>query len=447
MTVIDQPSEDDVAHALDVLDAAVGGLQVVDLDALAPAEELAVVGKLEVLRRRLDHGTDRAADHLDRSAAFSLDGHKSAKGALKAIGRLSGSEAYGRVQTARALRQLPIVEAAYARGEIPTGHMRAIGRVVSNPRVKEHVAGADAAFAAEAAKLGYDDFVAVLRRWESLADSDGAAQRAEHLHKRRRFSLHESDIDGSFAAEGRFGPFQGATMQEIFDKFEDAEFAADWAEARELHGDDTRVEHLDRTPAQRRADTLLAIFRRAAAADAGARSPEPLVNIVIDQETFEDELRRAAGEEVDIDPNGDLGDRRCHTIGGTPLHPSDAVAAALIGHVRRVVLDGDGNVIDLGRRCRLFTGSARDAAMLQALVRGPGGLGCLWPGCDGRGRCLQVDHRNPAIRGGPTNVANSDAYCGSHNRIKERGFRPVRGPGGEWTIHRPGDGGPITPPA
>ncbi|HAS12764.1 MAG TPA: hypothetical protein DCS55_19975, partial [Acidimicrobiaceae bacterium] len=96
---------------------------------------------------------------------------------------------------------------------------------------------------------------------------------------------------------------------------------------------------------------------------------------------------------------------------------------------------------------RLFTGSARDAAMLQALVRGPGGLGCLWPGCDGRGRCLQVDHRNPAIRGGPTNVANSDAYCGSHNRIKERGFRPVRGPGGEWTIHRPGDGGPITPPA
>ena len=34
----------------------------------------------------------------------------------------------------------------------------------------------------------------------------------------------------------------------------------------------------------------------------------------------------------------------------------------------------------------------------------------------------------------------------AHNRIKERGFRPVRGADGAWTIHRP-DGGPITPPA
>ena len=111
-----------------------------------------------------------------------------------------------------------------------------------------------------------------------------------------------------------------------------------------------------------------------------------------------------------------------------------------------MVLDGAGNVIDLGRRQRLFTGSSRDAAFLQALLRGPGGLGCLWAGCDGRGRNLQVDHRDPAGRGGPTNVANSDAYCGFHNRIKERGFRPVRGPSGEWTIHRPDGGGSITPP-
>ena len=116
----------------------------------------------------------------------------------------------------------------------------------------------------------------------------------------------------------------------------------------------------------------------------------------------------------------------------------------MIGHVRRVVVDSAGNVIDVGRKRRLFTGTGRDAALLQALLRGPGGLRCLWPGCDGRGRCLQADHREPAARGGPTDVANSDVYCGSHNRIKERGFRPVRGPDGTWTIHRPDAGGPIT---
>lgn len=70
-------------------------------------------------------------------------------------------------------------------------------------------------------------------------------------------------------------------------------------------------------------------------------------------------------------------------------------------------------------RRRLFTGSARGAALLQALLRAQGGLRCLWPGCD--------------------------AYCGFHNRTKERGFRPDRRPDGTWIIHRPDDQGPITP--
>lgn len=110
------------------------------------------------------------------------------------------------------------------------------------------------------------------------------------------------------------------------------------------------------------------------------------------------------------------------------------------------MVDAAGTVIDLGRRRRLFTGSSRDAAFLQALLRGPGGLRCLWPGCDAHGGCLQADHRKPAVLGGPTDVDNSDVYCGFHNRIKERGFAPERTPDGDWIIHRPDGAGPITPP-
>ncbi|MDP3400615.1 MAG: DUF222 domain-containing protein, partial [Brevundimonas sp.] len=154
--------------ALAALDHAVGLVQAADLDDLTPAEELALVGRLEVLRRRLDHGTDRAAGHLDRSAAFSFDGHKTAKSALKAIGRLSGSEAHGRVQTSRALPRLPLVEAAYAAGRIPTEHVRAIARTIANPRVASWVSGADPIFAHHATVLGYDDFCAALKQWEAL---------------------------------------------------------------------------------------------------------------------------------------------------------------------------------------------------------------------------------------------------------------------------------------
>lgn len=197
---------------------------------------------------------------------------------------------------------------------------------------------------------------------------------------------------------------------------------ADWAEARERHGEDARIEHLPRSARQRRADALVEIVRRAGVAPEG-RTPEPLVNIIVDQDTFEDELRRAAGQPVGADPKGDLDGRRCHTIGGTPLHPADAVAAALVGHVRRVVVDGAGTVIDLGRKRRLFTGASRDAVMLQTLPRSPGGLGCFWPGCDGPAN--HADHRDRATDGGPTDAANGDA--------------------GGWQILRP-DGRPITPP-
>ncbi|WP_436793344.1 HNH endonuclease [Actinospongicola halichondriae] len=430
-------------EALAVLEAAVGLVQTAQLDA-APATELSSVRRLEKVRRRLDHGTDRAAGHLDTSAAFSLDGHRHARSALKHLGRLPGSAALGRVTTARALRDLPAVEAAYARGGIPTGHVRAIARAVSNPRVRDFVSVADPIFAGQASELPYDEFCSWLREWESLADADGSAEAAERVHERRCFSLLENEIDGSFTSAGHHGALQGSAMSELLDVYERAEFEADWADARAVHGADARAEHLARTPAQRRADALFEIFRRAGAVSGDARSPEPLVNIVLDQDTFENELRRAAGEPVETDPNETEG-RRCHTVGGATLHPADAVAAAMIGHVRRIVVDAAGNVIDVGRKRRLFTGSARDAALLQSMLRGPGGLRCLWPGCDGRGGCLQVDHREPAARGGPTDIANSETLCGTHNRIKERGFRPVRDPDGSWTIHRPGTGGPITP--
>ena len=184
---------------------------------------------------------------------------------------------------------------------------------------------------------------------------------------------------------------------------------------------------------------------RAMAQPGDAKDPEPLVSIVIDDETFERELARAAGVPVHDDPSR-IDEAVCHTVSGDQLHPSAAVAAALVGWVRRVVVDSASNVIDLGRRRRLFTGSSREAAKIQALLRDRGGTGCLWPSCDTHHRRLEVDHRRSHAGGGPTDVDNSDLACGVHNRLKEHGLRPVFAPDGTWTILRP-DGTPITPAA
>lgn len=62
----------DLEASLDALEDAVGRFQSAELDQLSPKEELELVGRLEILRRRLDAGTDRAAGHLDRSRSASM---------------------------------------------------------------------------------------------------------------------------------------------------------------------------------------------------------------------------------------------------------------------------------------------------------------------------------------------------------------------------------------
>ena len=112
---------------------------------------------------------------------------------------------------------------------------------------------------------------------------------------------------------------------------------------------------LDRTAAQRRFDALLAIFTAAAGSGAVGRF-DPLVNIIVDQTTLEHHLARLAGADPEPFDPATVDERRCETSTGHQIDPNDMLAAALTGHVRRVVFDTAGVVIDLGRRARLFTG-------------------------------------------------------------------------------------------
>ena len=130
--------------------------------------------------------------------------------------------------------------------------------------------------------------------------------------------------------------------------------------------------------------------------------------------------RLAGGDPEPLDP-ATVDQRRCETTAGVQIDPADMLAAVLTGHVRRVVFDAAGVVIDLGRRSRLFTGGARDAVLL-------GDRWCMWPGCDLRsGRC-QTDHTTPWATDGPTRPDNGGTACGRHNRWKQRGYRTCARP-------------------
>ncbi len=105
--------------------------------------------------------------------------------------------------------------------------------------------------------------------------------------------------------------------------------------------------------------------------------------------------------------------------------------SSLANHVRRVIINTKGVVIDLGRKARLFTGSARLAAQLQSPR-------CIWPGCDTPTSRCEIDHLHDHAKGGPTNPDNGAPLCGFHNRWKQKGFATTRDPAtGRWRTYRP----------
>ncbi len=400
------------------------------LDGLDDSELGARLQDLERLARTLEHAIVAVVGEADSRAVWAADGHRSVRGWCMATTNWSWSETTARLRTVTLLGDLEACEEALAAGDVGVAQVRELARARANPRCGDQLADVEDVLLRHAKSLPFDDFRRVVQRWEALADVDGAHRDHEASHDNRNVEL---DLIGpEFHLDARGGAAQGTAIREIFDRFVEAEFLADWDEGKARFGDDVGPALLSRTAPQRRFDALHAIFLAAASTPADAQAPEPVVNIVVDQATFESALATAAGDRplsgMDPPASPDPTGRRCETLDGAVLDPFDVVAAAIVGHVRRVVYDSASTTIDLGRASRLFTGLARHAAWLQ-------GTRCIWPGC-GHRRC-QIDHSTAWNDDGHTKPHNAAPLCGWHNRWKTRGYRTWRDPSGVWHVYRP----------
>jgi hypothetical protein len=381
---------------------------------------------LDNIRRQAEAMIAETVGIAERTVAYAEDGHASVSGWARATCNWSSGETRAIVQSARLLHTVPEARNAAHTGLVPAPQLRLLARVFANPRCADHFPGSASLLLGHAGSLSFDEFAVVVRRWEALADADGAHGAHERAHAGR--DAHVNIVGERLYIDARGGVVAGAMIEEVFQKFCVAEFHADWDAGVARWGDAMVPALLERTDKQRRFDAILAIFTTAAASGRVGRA-DPLVNVIVDQATLEHHLNKLAGVNVEpLDPAG-VDDRRCETSTGHQLDPHDMLAAALCGHVRRVVLDSAAVVIDLGRRSRLFTGGARDAVLL-------GDRWCLWPGCDLRsGRC-QTDHTHPWAHDGPTHPGNAGPTCARHNRWKQRGYRTVRDPTGRWHTYR-----------
>jgi hypothetical protein len=450
------------------------------LDALAcapppsdPGEALVRVREVERLARRVRALQIGTLDAVHEQGLHRADGHASGRVMVEHAGRLSEAEAKRRDRARRTLAAMPVVAAGLASGRIGACQVDRIALVFVNPRVRDRFVALDAQVALLAATLTYPEFDRRLRNWVRQVDEEGTADRARRCHENRRARLVQ-DFDGGWELLGAFGSLTGAQMHTIFKAFVEAEFQADWAEARAIHGDATTVAHLARSYDQRDADAIARIFELAANAHAVAPGGAPIdTTILVDQASFERELRRAAGLDLEPRPDPGLapepgdepapasepGERsepdaegegpseggderegasapargtgfRCETPDGHPVDPTEAFANALTGRVRRAVVGWDGVVIDHSGHHKLFTGALRAAVLMSRTT-------CYWPGCNQPVSRCQADHLEPRRSGGRTNPGNGAPCCGRHNRLKEHGFTVRRDDHGRIHVHRP----------
>jgi Domain of unknown function (DUF222) len=149
-----------------------------------------------------------------------------------------------------------------------------------------------------------------------------------------------------------------------------------------------------RTITQRRADALREIcalaLRTDTLPDHGGERPQLVVSVNFD--TLTNQL--SAGM---LDT-------------GQMLTPEQVRRLACDARILPAVLGGDGQVLDLGKSRRLFTGAIR-----RALVLRDGG--CSFPACTRPPRYCEGHHIIPAFEGGPTCLDNGCLLCGHHHRV------------------------------
>ncbi len=412
---------------------------------------LAIEHGLELAHRMVGAAQIDNLARIDAGRLHRIDGHRSVKAHASHVLKLAPEEAGRRAKAVRGLRELSEVAAALRSGRIGLDHAHVLVRVQANPRIKDHVPGQQKRFLRWAATMSFDDFKLKVLDWERTTDLNGGFKDNERNHANRNVRLIHNSIEKVWDISGHVASDQGARMREILDHYVEMLWQADWAEARARLGDAATISDLKRSEAQRRADALARIFNDAAGAPADTSAPPIVHNIVWSSEAYLGlaDLLGADAAALDSHWSATLTDPgvqrdqwcdpdryRCSTLDGVPLEPVEQFFSSLVNHVRRVVINSRGVVIDLGRKARLFTGSARLAAQLQHPH-------CIWPGCDTPTSRCEVDHLYDHARGGPTNPANGAPLCGFHNRWKQKGFSISRDPvTGRWRTYRP-DGSEI----
>jgi hypothetical protein len=429
------------------LAAAVDGLAVQDLDALADAALAERVVVLQRLLDRLEGQWLRTVAAVDgRGAAGADQGTQAAStaGWLRSRLRMGTSTASSMVRTARALFRGPLTQTGHAltAGELSVAHAQVLAQGTHD--LPHHItAEAEPVLLAAAGRLDPPRLRQVIGHLQQVADPEGADRQAERRHQRRGLWLTPT-WDGMVAVDGLLEPEAGQTLLAALEPL-----------ARPSHAHDTR------SGSQRWADALTELARRNLEAGhlpqtGGVR---PQLTVTVDLDSLLGRLGTVGGE---TGWTGPLDPEACRRLAcdsavtrvlvtrhpTNPDHDHDPAGrdhpdgpggdGGLVAQLRvaaRLLPPALGGAptqpLEVGRTSRVVTTAQR-----AALVVRDGG--CAVAGCQRPPGWCEAHHLRHWLHGGPTDLANLALLCRAHHRaVHEGGWRLDRDPDGRLTVTPP----------
>ncbi|VXC18237.1 HNH endonuclease signature motif containing protein [Pseudoclavibacter sp. 8L] len=113
---------------------------------------------------------------------------------------------------------------------------------------------------------------------------------------------------------------------------------------------------------------------------------------------------------------------------GEPIPPSVAAQIMCDGLIRIAITDTNGEILDLGRKQRLFTTAQRRAIATRDRQ-------CRAPGCSAPVRWCEVHHALPWSEGGPTDAKDGILLCSfHHHEVHRERLTLTRSSNGRWHV-------------
>lgn len=317
-----------------------------------------------------------------------------------------------KLRVAHALKGLPRISAAFAKGALSYSKVRAMTRVANVENEDYLLMIAEHGTAVHVETL--------VRAYRGLGRAE-ARERAMQQHENRHFMVYTND-HGALVFHGCMPAEQGALVMKALDAVLDTMFQETRDEAAQGVSTDvpagTSEARAEPAPnmSQRRADALVRMAETVLAEGLKRTSNAQRYQVVV---------------HVGADVLSDAAQRPCALESGPALGVDTVRRLACDASIVHLFEDAHGNPLDVGRKTRAISPALRCA--LEARDQG-----CRFPGCTHR-RSVHAHHIKHWADGGETKLINLVQLCPYHHRlVHEGGFEVSVGVEGHLCFTRPG---------